>query len=896
MSIYASACASNPALCQPGLFGGSPLVPALSSSATRAAGTKLVTDTFDGSASSELIVANVKTGTLVASLSGSSTLTVSIVTSATSTSCSRIRLTFTPTCAGTFSSTLTLTYTSNFNSSIVSLQYPVQGVARAPVFQVFNQALPTAPLGSGLAPSSSLGTNFGSVAPGSAKSITFTLSNSGARPLTVRKPVLTQNPSSGTPWVLSGLPATTFIVLASSTTSSGITLTFTAPTSSCGVFNATLVFNDDDCGVAYTINLQATVTSTAAPVISGCSSPASTQAQLGRCSAVVMLPSQPTATYCNQPWPVTGPVPTVLNNVYPVGTNSFTFTSTNPLGNSSTCSITVTVTDNQPPSISCPRSFSVSQCFSTVRYLPPVPVDNCQANVTQTAGLASGSVFPLGATTNTFVALDPSGNSANCSFTVTVTAATCSSSTSSSAALDPTIDNDGDGITIQQGDCCETTDQCRDPYLVNPGAAEIAGNGIDDNCNGRVDENRDCDLIANEQRYTSFTQTNIELFTRALGLCERVEDDADYSSGYFYYSPYHSRITLADGITANKPDPLQVALLRSFGGITAISGNGILMSTGAARLNGELGKTGVDMNMNTASTAPTAFPTATSSTQLPFPAGCPIIENQAYDSVRIRFNIRMPRNFNGFAVRFLFGAEQPDGMYPPTNLCQAQKDFFLILTDAKSAPPGGNIAVDYNRDYISTLNPNPQFWSRCRQYSADRACIEGPYSLTNTGYDGAARWTTVGANVVPGKRFFIDFVIFDGGDHVRDSFVFVDQVFYVVEAASSPTYGPRSFSDMAISSAKGPSYVLSSLTNSTAVIQYSIRNNGPEPAQDLFLSLTPPRGTFLVSASQSSVALQCTTVGSGVAALKKCAIQQSLQARGVRSISISLLLLLVRRR
>ena len=37
---------------------------------------------------------------------------------------------------------------------------------------------------------------------------------------------------------------------------------------------------------------------------------------------------------------------------------------------------------------------------------------------------------------------------------------------------------------------------------------------------------------------------------------------------------------------------------------------------------------------------------------------------------------------------------------------------------------------------------------------------EGPYSLTNTRYDGSARWTTVGANVVPGKRFFIDFVIF----------------------------------------------------------------------------------------------------------------------------------------
>jgi hypothetical protein len=41
-------------------------------------------------------------------------------------------------------------------------------------------------------------------------------------------------------------------------------------------------------------------------------------------------------------------------------------------------------------------------------------------NVTQTAGLSSGSTFPVGTTTNTFVATDASGNTATCSFTVTV--------------------------------------------------------------------------------------------------------------------------------------------------------------------------------------------------------------------------------------------------------------------------------------------------------------------------------------------------------------------------------------------------------------------------------------------------------------------------------------------
>jgi hypothetical protein len=48
--------------------------------------------------------------------------------------------------------------------------------------------------------------------------------------------------------------------------------------------------------------------------------------------------------------------------------------------------------------------------------------DNCGGNVTitQTAGLPSGSNFPLGNSTNTFLATDLGGNTATCSFVITV--------------------------------------------------------------------------------------------------------------------------------------------------------------------------------------------------------------------------------------------------------------------------------------------------------------------------------------------------------------------------------------------------------------------------------------------------------------------------------------------
>jgi uncharacterized cupin superfamily protein len=56
-----------------------------------------------------------------------------------------------------------------------------------------------------------------------------------------------------------------------------------------------------------------------------------------------------------------------------------------------------------------------------VTYTTPVGTDNCTGQTTtQTAGLASGSTFPVGTTTNTFKVTDAAGLMATCSFTVRV--------------------------------------------------------------------------------------------------------------------------------------------------------------------------------------------------------------------------------------------------------------------------------------------------------------------------------------------------------------------------------------------------------------------------------------------------------------------------------------------
>src|SRR5207247_2288202 len=108
---------------------------------------------------------------------------------------------------------------------------------------------------------------------------------------------------------------------------------------------------------------------------------------------------------------------------FPKGITTNCFTVTDTSGNTAKCSFTVTVNDNQPPSISCPANITQStdsgQCSAVVNYTIPTPSDNCPG-ATASCSPASGSTFAKGTTTVTCTATDASGNTASCSFTVTV--------------------------------------------------------------------------------------------------------------------------------------------------------------------------------------------------------------------------------------------------------------------------------------------------------------------------------------------------------------------------------------------------------------------------------------------------------------------------------------------
>ena len=112
-------------------------------------------------------------------------------------------------------------------------------------------------------------------------------------------------------------------------------------------------------------------------------------------------------------------------NTFPVGVTTVVWTATDWAGNTATANQTVTVIDNTPPLISCPSSQVLEPTCPSgaiATWTAPVGTDNCPgATTSQTAGLPSGSVFPIGVTTTvTYTVNDAHGNSASCSFTVRV--------------------------------------------------------------------------------------------------------------------------------------------------------------------------------------------------------------------------------------------------------------------------------------------------------------------------------------------------------------------------------------------------------------------------------------------------------------------------------------------
>jgi gliding motility-associated-like protein len=243
----------------------------------------------------------------------------------------------------------------------------------------------------------------------------------------------TINVQDNTPPLISTLPETTTIncpaipefatTTATDACGSNVDLTYadiTTPGTCPGSYSVTRTWiATDACGNSSTAFQIINVQDITAPVIT-CLANIAVNVEPGVCGATVTVP-QPTALDNCSTVTLSNSVNQTSNasGFYPAGITTIVWTATDICGNYSTCQMTVTVTDNILPVITCPAE--VNACSNEqVELGTATATDNCGiATITNNAP----SVFNPGTTLVVWTATDISGNISSCTQTVNVSSA-----------------------------------------------------------------------------------------------------------------------------------------------------------------------------------------------------------------------------------------------------------------------------------------------------------------------------------------------------------------------------------------------------------------------------------------------------------------------------------------
>ena len=303
--------------------------------------------------------------------------------------------------------------------------------------------------------------------------------------------------------------------------------------------------------------------------------------------------------------------------------------------------------------------------------------------------------------------------------------------------VDEDEDADGDGVTTCGGDCCDST-ECGTPGLVNAGAFDAAGNNFDDDCNGMVD---DTQLLC-DQNIPSNTANPLD-YARAMDLCQTATLTEKK------WGVISAELTLADG--TGTPAPIARAVRPRFGsGVLPQGGvNMVLLSTGAAAGIGDVDPPYQDfqntpgdplnsVGNDTQSPFPPDF--ATTAADLPNAPGCPPPDpevNVALDPIMLTLTIRVPTNAKSFTLASnFFSSEFPE------YTCSEFNDFFVVLLDSTyqgspANPPDKNLAVYTNNNMsypvgVNLASGNTGLFTQCVNGSVGCASLFGPQGMIST--------------------------------------------------------------------------------------------------------------------------------------------------------------------
>ena len=379
-------------------------------------------------------------------------------------------------------------------------------------------------------------------------------------------------------------------------------------------------------------------------------------------------------------------------------------------------------------------------------------------------------------------------------------------------------DKDGDGWTTCDGDCCDGEGSiCTgDTSLVNPGAFDVPGNNVDDDCNGTVDDvvtACDADLDSDSSEALDYA--------RALDLCSVVEEDPSDPLER-RWGVISASITMTDGSSA--PHAEGHSIRPDFGPSFTPSGGSsmVVLSSGAAADGTDTApdfvvpQNGLNAGTGSGISAPADWLSANGGS-FPNPLGCPApTSTDANDAQMLTLRVRTPTNAKSFSVRMnFFSAEYPEWV------CSEYNDFFVALIDSESDanPADKNLATYDDGDELYPVGVNlvesaDGIFSVCQNEATGcrAAALEGNYAsctdfdaLQGTGFEledgvcptgaqgpngGGTGWLQLVGNVEGGEVMTLRLAIWDTSGHLFDSTVLLDDWQWSLDAADAGVYIP----------------------------------------------------------------------------------------------------------
>lgn len=312
------------------------------------------------------------------------------------------------------------------------------------------------------------------------------------------------------------------------------------------------------------------------------------------------------------------------------------------------------------------------------------------------------------------------------------------------------VDHDGDGLSYLEGDCNDCNASIR------PGKIDLPGNGIDEDCSGKADEDATCDASL------ALGSTDPLDGARALGVCRKVAANGPA------WGIVSAKYVKPDGTPLT--DAIGHGILDAFGPNKPLFGQKMLaLSSGAARAPGQAGyasPSGKDKGYTHGT--PAGWPK-------PSPA-CPGVtpSPNAHDGAALQLTVRVPVDAHSMSFEHaLFTADFS------ADVCSKYNDAFVAIMSPP--PPGaidGNVVFDALGGPIGASSPLLQACTPGTYDGITFACGLGAAALQGTGFEGhgATGWLRTTVPVDPGSTITLLFAVWDSGDGTFDTTVLLDSL------------------------------------------------------------------------------------------------------------------------